>query len=133
MASIQRTSPMDIAVSGMRAQSRRMRVISTNIANVSTSKGPDGEAYRRKLVELASDPTGQVRIEQIATDTATPFRRVFEPSNPDAAEDGYVEMPNVDLPVELINLTEASRSYQANAAVMKRYIEMVDLTTELLK
>lgn len=133
MASIQKTSPMDIAVTGMRAQSRRMKVISTNIANVSTSRGPNGEAYRRQMIELASDAGGGVRVGKVSTDMVTPLRRVFEPANPDADEQGYVSMPNVDLPIELISLSEASRSYQANAAVMKRYMEMVDLTTELLK
>jgi len=124
---------MDIAVTGMQAQSRRMKVISANIANVSTSKGLDGEAYRRQLVELMSDPDGGVKVGRVTVDNVTPLREISAPGHPDADADGMVEMPNVDLPIELIHLSEASRSYRANAAVMKRYMEMVDLTTELLK
>ncbi len=133
MASIQGISPVNIAISGMRAESRRMKVISTNIANSATTQGPDGKPYRRQTVQLSTDPDGGVKIRGVASDLATPLKRVYEPGNPDAAADGYVEMPNVDLPVEMISLSEASRSYRANVAVMKRYLEMVDLTMELLK
>ena len=133
MASIQGTSPINIAISGLRAENRRMKVISTNIANSATTRGPDGKPYRRQMVQLATDPDGGVTVHGIAADLSTPLQKVYEPGNPDAAEDGYVEMPNVQLPVEMISLTEASRSYQANVAVMKRYLEMVDLTVELLK
>lgn len=133
MASIQGTSPINIAISGLQAENRRMKVISANIANSSTTRGPDGKPYRRQMVQLSSDPDGGVKISGVTRDLTTPLERIYEPGNPDAAEDGYVEMPNVQLPIEMINLTEASRSYQANVAVMKRYLEMVDLTVELLK
>lgn len=133
MASIQKTSPIDIAISGLQAESRRMKVISANIANSATTRGPDGKPYRRQMVQLSTDPDGGVKVSGVTRDLTTPLQKIYEPGNPDAAEDGYVEMPNVQLPVEMINLTEASRSYQANVAVMKRYLEMVDLTVELLK
>jgi len=133
MPSIQGMSPLDIAISGLQAGSRRMKVISANIANSETTRGPDGKAYRRQMVQLSTDPAGGVKIRGVASDLTTPLKKVYEPGNPDAAADGYVEMPNVELPVEMISLTEASRSYQANVAVMKRYLEMVDLTLELLK
>ncbi len=133
MASIQGTSPINIAISGLRAENRRMKVISTNIANSSTTRGADGKPYRRQMVQLSTDPDGGVMIQGVASDLSTPLQKIYEPGNPDAAADGYVEMPNVQLPVEMISLSEASRSYKANVAVMKRYLEMVDLTVELLK
>ncbi len=133
MPSIQGTSPINIAISGLQAESRRMKVISTNIANSATTRGLDGKPYRRQMVRLSTDPAGGVKIRDVTRDLATPLQKVYEPGNPDAAEDGYVEMPNVQLPVEMISLIGASRSYQANVAVMKRYLEMVDLTLELLK
>ena len=133
MPSIHRTSPINIAITGLRAESRRMKVISSNIANASSTGGPDGKPYRRQVVQLSTDPSGGVRVRGVTSDNVTPLKKIYEPGSPDAAEDGYVDMPNVEVPVEMIALTESSRSYQANAAVMKRYLEMVDLTTELLK
>ncbi|MEA3368156.1 MAG: flagellar basal body rod C-terminal domain-containing protein, partial [Planctomycetota bacterium] len=61
------------------------------------------------------------------------FRQVLMPGHPDADKDGFVQMPNVDLPVEMMNLTIASRAYQANVAVLKRYQDMVETTVELLR
>jgi len=133
MPSIQKTSPINIAITGLAAESRRMKVISTNIANASTTHGPGGTPYRRQVVQLSTDPSGGVSVCGVTGDTVTPMKKIYEPGSPDAAEDGYVDMPNVELPIEMMNLTESSRSYQANAAVMKRYLEMVDLTMELLK
>lgn len=133
MPSIQKTSPINIAITGLAAESRRMKVISANIANASTTHGPGGTPYRRQVVQLSTDPSGGVSIRGVTGDTVTPMKKIYEPGNPDAAEDGYIDMPNVELPIEMMNLTESSRSYQANAAVMKRYLEMVDLTMELLK
>ena len=133
MPSIQKTSPINIAITGLLAESRRMKVISNNIANTLTTHGPDGAPYRRQVVRLSTDPSGGVSVSGVTSDNVTPLKKIYEPGNPDASEDGYVDMPNVEVPVEMIALIESSRSYQANAAVMKRYLEMVDLTTELLK
>ncbi len=133
MPSIHRTSPINIAITGLAAESRRMKVIAGNIANASTTNGPGGAPYRRQIVQLSTDPSGGVSVRGVTSDNVTPLKKIYEPGSPDASEDGYVDMPNVEVPVEMIALTESSRSYQANAAVMKRYMEMVDLTTELLK
>ena len=64
---------------------------------------------------------------------STDFRRIYEPGNPDAGADGYVTMPNVDLPVEMMHLVSASRAYQANTAVLKRQTEISEATLELLR
>ncbi len=127
-------SPVDVAVSGLRAESLRMSVIANNIANSNTTRGPGGEPYRRKEVVLSTggDLSG-VTINEVAADMGSDFKTMFDPADPNANADGYVEMPNVELPLEMMNMITASRSYQANAAVLKRYQEMVDVALETLK
>jgi flagellar basal-body rod protein FlgC len=111
-----------------------MNVIANNIANATTSKGADGRPYRRQNLVLSTDgDLSGVRIERIAPDTKSDFKRVYEPGNPDASPDGYVKMPNVDLPVEIMHLVAASRAYQANTAVLRRHGEITEATIELLK
>ena len=129
------SNSIDIAVSGLRAESARMKAITGNIANSSTTRTPSGEPYRRMSVLLATEGAGisGVKVQQIAPDMTTAFKRVHQPEHPDADKDGYVLMPNVDLPVEMMNLVAASRAYQANAAILKRYQEIMDLTIELLR
>ena len=127
--------PVDIAVSGLRAQSARMSVIAGNIANSSTAKAENGEPYRRREVVLStsSDGLGLVDVDGIETDTTRDFQRVYRPGSPGADKDGYMKMPNVQLPVEMMEMTMASRAYQASAASLKRYQEMMDVTMELLQ
>lgn len=128
-------SPVDVAVSGLRAESLRMNVIANNIANSNTTRTPGGEPYRRKEVVLSTSPgeLSGVIVNEVAADTTTDFKTVFDPGDPNANADGYVQMPNVELPLEMMNMITASRSYQANAAVLKRYQEMVDVALETLK
>lgn len=129
------TNPVDIAVSGLRAQSARVQVISSNIANAMTSRTASGQPYRRKTVLLSALPEelSGVEILRIASDMRTGFKQVLDPGHPDADADGYVLMPNVEIPTELMHLVAASRAYQANAAVLKRYQELMDITVELLR
>jgi flagellar basal-body rod protein FlgC len=129
------SNPIDIAVSGLRSESARMKVIAGNIANSSTTRTPSGEPYRRQEVILSTsdDALGGVKIEDVASDMLTAFKRVHQPGHPDADADGFVRMPNVDLPAEIISLMSASKAYQANAAVLKRYQEMVNVALELLR
>jgi len=126
---------VDIAVSGLRAESARMNVIAGNIANSRTTRTPSGQPYRRRQVVLSTDDDGLggVTVDSVASDMMTDFKRVHQPGHPDADKNGYVLMPNVDLPVEMINMVAASRAYQANAAVLKRHQEIVDAAIELLK
>jgi len=124
---------IDIAISGIRAQSKQMEIISSNVANSRTTDAGNGEPYRRlEAVFKAEDEIGGVKLDDIISDTSD-FLRVLDPGNPMADEDGYVSMPNVNLPVEMMNLTIASRMYQANTAVLKRYQQMVETTLELLR
>ncbi len=120
---------LDIGASGLTAQRVRMDIISQNIANVNTTRTEDGTPYRRKdvlfeeragsfsdVLAAASDKlsNGQgVRVTKIVEDTSE-FKKVYDPGNPDADEDGYVNMPNVDVVTEMVNMISATRSYEAN-------------------
>lgn len=128
------TSSVDIAVSGMRAQSKRLDVISGNIANAGTTRTDSGEPYRRQVAVLtAGKGIAGVAVETIDPDMDSDFQRVHQPGHPDADGDGWVQMPNVSLPNEMMNMVVASRAYQANAAVLRRYKEAVDTALEMLR
>ena len=126
--------PIDIAVSGLRAQNKQMEVVSSNIANARTTNAGNGEPYRRleAIFKTQKDHISGVQVERIAKDMSD-FSRVLEPGHPQADTNGYVQMPNVSLPIEMMNLNLATRTYQANAAVLRRYQQMVDTTLELLR
>jgi len=125
-------SSVDIAISGLRAEAKRMKVIAENIANARTTRTASGEPYRRKSLVQAGANAGGVQVGQVAEDPGD-FKQVFLPGHPDADAQGVVRMPNVDLPVEMINMVVASRAYQANAAILKRYQNMVEAALELLR
>ena len=128
-------SIVDIAVSGLRAQALRMNVVAANIANASTTRAEGGLPYRRKSVVLSTlfDQLSGVEVVEVASDIETDFKRLYQPGHPDADSDGFVSMPNVDLPQEMIHMVEATRAYQANAAVLKRYQDSIDVALELLR
>jgi len=126
-------SPIDIAISGLRAQGKQIEVISSNVANARTTNAGNGEPYRRlEAVFKTDDDIGGVKLDKILADKSE-FLKVLDPGNPLADEDGYVSMPNVNLPIEMMNLTIATRVYQANTAILKRYQKMVETTLELLR
>ncbi|MBL7152241.1 MAG: flagellar basal body rod protein FlgC [Phycisphaerae bacterium] len=126
--------PIDIAISGMRAQNKNIGMISSNVANAQSTDNGDGTPYRKlqAIFRAAGDDIGGVTLDEIAADMSE-LPRILKPGHPDADEQGYVTMPNVDLPIEMVNLTMATRAYQANVAVMKRYQRMVETTLELLR
>ncbi len=126
--------PIDIAISGLRAQGKRIEVISSNVANAQSTDNGNGQPYRRleAILKTDSDGLGGVSLGEITTDMSD-FLRILKPGHPDADEQGYVRMPNVKLPIEMMNLNIAARAYQANTAVLKRYQQMVETTLELLK
>ncbi|MHC4646021.1 MAG: flagellar basal body rod protein FlgC [Planctomycetota bacterium] len=126
--------PIDISVSGLRAQTKQMEIISSNVANARTTDAGNGEPYRRLEAVFKADDEGVsgVSLQKIAEDMSE-FNKIFDPGNPNADEQGYVAMPNVNLPIEIMNLTIATRAYQANAAILKRYQQMVETSLELLR
>jgi len=113
-----------IATSGLRAQGERMRVVSENVANAnSTADEPGGDPYRRKVVNFgemieAGSGVSQVEIVDIERDM-TDFTVRYEPSHPAADDSGYVKLPNVNPLIEMSNLREASRSYEANLTMLE--------------
>ena len=117
--------PMNIfhvAGSAMAAQSQRMNVTASNMANADSVAGPDGRAYRARQVVFQVDAAGGediggVRVASVVED-ASPLRTVFDPKNPHADANGYVSMPNVNVVEEMTNMISASRSYQANVEVL---------------
>ena len=126
--------PVDISVSGMRAHNQHMEVISSNIANARTIDNGQGQPYRRLEAIIRSETEGVsgVVVDDVVEDMSA-LQRIYDPGNPKADANGYITMPNVHLPVEMMNLTVASRAYQANAAILKRYQKMVETTLELLR
>jgi flagellar basal-body rod protein FlgC len=126
------------AAAGLFAQSSRMRVVSENIANASTTgKTPGSDPYQRKTISFESemdDKSGVdlVKIDQIARDE-TPFQTEYMPGNPAADDKGMVKMPNVNMLVELADMREASRSYTANTQVIKQVRELVSMTIDLMR
>jgi len=126
---------VDIAVSGMRAQGKQMELVSSNIANARTLDTGQGQPYRRlEAIFCTEDDEGTsgVIVDDVVQDMSA-LQRIYDPGNPKADTTGYITMPNVHLPVEMMNLSVASRAYQANAAILKRYQKMVETTLELLR
>lgn len=111
----------DIAGSAMAAQSKRLNVAASNLANADSATGPDGQPYRAKQVVFQVDAvpgaaTGGVKVSQVIESNA-PDKLIYQPGNPLANASGYVRMPNVDVVGEMVNSMSASRSYQANVEV----------------
>ena len=127
-------TPIDIALSGLQAQAKNLNLISSNVANAQTTDNGQGEPYRRveAIFKTIGDGIGGVTMDDFEKDMSE-LPRILKPGHPDADKYGYVTMPNVDLPIEMMNLNVATRLYQANVAVLKRYQRMVETTLELLK
>lgn len=130
-------SNFNISASGLTAQRLRMDTISGNIANVNTTRTDEGEPYRRKLPvfsekdasfreslksQLNSSSRG-VEVDEIAEDPS-PFKEQYRPDHPDANEDGYVEMPNIDITSEMVDMIEASRAYEGNVTALNSSKDM---------
>ena len=106
----------------MTAQSQRMNVTASNLANADSVAGPDGKPYRARLLVFDMAPAngqgiGGVRVARVVEDPS-PMRELHDPKNPLANAEGYVTMPNVNVVEEMVNMISASRSYQANVEVL---------------
>ncbi len=129
---------MQISAAGMRAQGQRLRVISENLANAdSTSQTPGGEPYRRKIMTFKnvldrSINADMVRVNKIMPDTKD-FELKYDPSHPAANAEGYVMRPNVSSLVELSDMRQAQRSYEANLSVIETSKAMLSRTIGLLR
>ena len=127
-------SPIDIAISALRAQQKNIQLLSSNVANAQTLDDGNGRPYRRMegIFKTDGDGIGGVSLDEILPDMSE-FPKILKPGSPMADEQGYVTMPNVNIPIEMMNLNIAARTYQANVAVLKRYQAMVETTLELPK
>ena len=125
---------MNISSSGLAAQRLRMNILSANLANAQTTRGEEGGGpYRRRDVVFSSQPIGnrfedylhgtsgaelsKVQVLDIHKDSRAP-RLVFDPSHPEANENGYVEMPNIQVMTEMVNMIAATRAFEANATAL---------------
>ena len=119
-------SIFDVAGSAISAQSQRLNVVASNLANADTVAGPDGSAYRARQVVFQTAMMGGAGVRETAagvrvstvTEDATPGRRVHDPKHPSADANGYVTYSNVNAVEEMVNMISASRSYQNNVEVM---------------
>lgn len=140
-------SSMEISASGLTAQRLRMDVISNNIANVNTTRTEEGGPYRRQRVvfqERKRDITFRdllegsylkqmgagVRVVAIEEDPS-PFKLVYDPSHPDADDNGYVRMPNVNIVTEMVDMISATRSYEANVTAINAAKSMINKALEI--
>ncbi len=144
---------LNVSATGLTAERLRMDVTAENLANAQTTRGADGQPYRRKEVVLAevesggfgsqlakaigagsasgSQPGG-VEVAAISQDQ-TPGKLVYDPGHPDADDEGYVRMPNVDTVAEMVDLISASRAYEANVTAMNAAKQMFSKTLDLLR
>lgn len=129
---------LTIAASGLEAQSSRMRIVSENLANAqSTGKTPGSDAYRRKTVSFESEldrasGVDLVKVAKIGADRSD-FRVEHDPGHPAADQAGFVKLPNVNMLIEMADMREANRSYEANLQVIKQAREMISMTIDLLR
>lgn len=132
------TTSLYLAASGMRVQSGRMRIIAENLANAdSTAATANGEPYRRRISTVSSEFDRQlnatvVKLGEPVADNAE-FRLQYDPGNPSADAQGYVRLPNVNALVEMMDMRDAQRSYEADLQVMEGARAMLARTIDLLR
>jgi flagellar basal-body rod protein FlgC len=127
-----------IAASGLRAQAGRMRIISENIANAdSTAQRPGAEPYRRKIATFRGEMDRALDAQVVGLGRVRPdqseFRSKYEPGHPAADANGYVKYPNVNPLVEMTDMREAQRSYEANLNVIGATRRMIQRTIDILR
>jgi len=123
---------LQISSSALKANTIRLNTISSNLANIETTSTPEGGPYKKKSVYFESQPLNfkkqlknqmantvqGVKVTKILEDTSQP-RKIYNPTHPDASEDGYVEMPNISVLEEMVDMMSATRAYQANVTSIK--------------
>jgi flagellar basal-body rod protein FlgC len=124
----------NISGSAVSAQSQRLNVVASNLANAESVAGPDGQTYKARQVVFQSTPTPDggagVRVSTIAEDNA-PAKRVFEPGHPMADPTGHITQSNVNVVEEMVNMISASRSYQNNVEVMNTARSLLQKTLQM--
>lgn len=140
------STALRVSASGLAAQRMRMNTISSNIANINTTRTPEGGPYRRKDVVFESMPDERtfgemitvrpdeqiqrVQVTDVTSDRKAPLLK-YEPDNPEANEEGYVAYPNINLMEEMANMIQASRSYEANVSAIQASKDMAMSALEI--
>jgi flagellar basal-body rod protein FlgC len=124
-----------VAGSAVSAQSQRLNVVASNLANADTVAGPDGQAYKARQVVFQTQLMGEMGTAGVTvsnvTEDSTPGRRVHDPSHPQADAEGYVTYSNVNPVEEMVNMISASRSYQNNVEVMNTAKSLLQKTLQM--
>lgn len=135
---------INASASALNAQRARMEVAVSNLANAESTRGENGQPYRRRDVVLSSEPVGGfenalgkadavgVKVAAIVEDTE-PFQRRYEPAHPDADAEGFVSIPNVNVPEEMVDMLGAARAYQANLTAINVIRDTIQRSLELGK
>jgi flagellar basal-body rod protein FlgC len=129
---------LSVASSGLEAQSTRMRIVSENLANANaTGRAAGADPYQRKTVtfDAAMDRAAGaqlVKVKEVGVDRA-PFRVEYDSGHPAADKAGYVKLPNVNMMIEMADMLEVNRSYEANLQVVKQVRSMLGMTVDLLR
>jgi flagellar basal-body rod protein FlgC len=131
---------LKISASALSAQKLRMEIISSNLANIHTTRTEEGKPYKKKEVvfspytfkDALNEKLEGVKVEEIV-ESDKPFQKVYDPSHPDADREGYVTYPNMNLIEEMTDLIDASRSYEANVNVLSATKEMIIKTFDIIK
>ena len=132
------TAAMKVAASGMTAQSERLRVVSENLANSqSTGRTPGSDPYRRKTITFAAEldranGASAVEVMNISRDPSA-FPVEYQPGNAAADAKGFVKMPNVNVLIEMADMREANRGYEANLQVIKQARDLISMTIDLMR
>lgn len=132
------STALKVAASGLTAQSERLRVVSENLANAqSTGLTPGSDPYRRKTITFAAEldranGAAMVEVSDIGRDQGE-FPIEYQPGNQAANDKGYVKMPNVNMLMEMADMREANRSYEANLQVIKQARELISMTIDLMR
>ena len=141
-----------ISASALNAQRLRMDVVANNVANMNSTRGPDGGPFRRQVVsfraapadggssfssqfnssQASALPSRGVMVNRLETDTSA-GRRVFDPQHPDADDEGFVEMANVDLVIEMTDMVAATRAYEASVTVMNAAKSMAQRALDIAR
>ncbi len=138
---------LDIGTSGLIAQRLRMNVISSNIANINTTRTPQGGPYVRRDVVFKAEPIldfqetlndcmnepiiSKVKVEKVVEDRRRPFIYKYDPTHPDADKNGYVAYPNINIVEEMTNLILSQRSFEANVSAIRVTKEMIRKAIEI--
>ncbi len=130
---------ISVSAMGMRAQGTRIRVVSENVANASTTgTTPGADPYQRQILSFQNTLDKElgvktVEVSSIGRDTKTPFLQRYQPDHPAADENGIVKMPNVSVTMEMMDFREAQRSYEANLGMIEQSRTMINRTVDLLR